>query len=112
MARPIKDNADYFTHDADMRDDPKIKALRRKFKAEGYGIWNMLLEAITDSDNFRLKIDLEIMAGDFEMTFPFTILVLRFRMNKPKESPSYFVPFSLQAILDRHGVIRGIFFYG
>lgn len=66
MARPIKDNADYFTHDADMRNDPKIKALRRKFKCEGYGIWNMLLEAITDSDNFRLTVNYEIIAGDFD----------------------------------------------
>ncbi len=28
----------------------------------------MLLEAITDSDNFRLAIDLEIIAGDFDVT--------------------------------------------
>jgi len=66
MARPTKDNADYFSHDADMRNDPKIKALRRKYKADGYGIWNMLLEAITDSDNFRLMVDYEIIAGDFD----------------------------------------------
>ncbi len=66
MARPIKDNADYFTHDADMRNDPKVRALRRKFKCEGYGIWNMLLEAITDSDNFRLVLDYEIISGDFD----------------------------------------------
>lgn len=65
MGRPIKDNADYFTHDADMRDDPKIKALRRKYNVAGYGVWCMLLEAITDSDNFILKLDLEIVAGDF-----------------------------------------------
>ncbi len=67
MARPIKDNADYFTHDASMRDDPKIKALRRKFKVEGYGIWCMLLETITDSDNFRLKVNYDILAGDFDI---------------------------------------------
>lgn len=67
MARPIKDNADYFSHDTSMRDDPKIKALRRKFKAEGYGIWCMLLESITDSDCFRLKIDYEIMSGDYDV---------------------------------------------
>lgn len=66
MARPKKDNADYFSHDADMRDDPKIKALRRKFKVEGYGIWCMLLESITDSDNFRLYLDLDIISGDFD----------------------------------------------
>lgn len=67
MARPIKDNADYFSHDASMRDDPKIKALRRKFKHEGYSIWNMLLESITDSDNFRFTIDYEVTAGDYDI---------------------------------------------
>lgn len=67
MARPIKDNADYFSHDATMRDDPKIKALRRRFKVEGYGIWCMLLETITDSDNFRLKVNYDILAGDFDI---------------------------------------------
>lgn len=67
MARPIKDNADYFSHDASMRDDAKIKALRRKFKHEGYSIWNMLLESITDSDNFRFHIDYEITAGDYDI---------------------------------------------
>lgn len=67
MARPIKDNADYFSHDATMRDDPKIKALRRRFKVEGYGIWCMLLETITDSDNFRLYVNYEILAGDYDI---------------------------------------------
>ena len=67
MSRPIKDNADYFSHDTSMRDDPKIKALRRKFRHDGYSIWNMLLESITDSDNFRFKIDYEIAAGDFDI---------------------------------------------
>lgn len=78
MARPIKDNADYFTHDADMRDDPKIKALRRKFKIAGYGVWCMLLEAITDSDNFRLALDFEIMAGDFQVETEFLQEVVQY----------------------------------
>src|SRR5688572_6118153 len=67
MARPIKDNADYFSHDTSMRDDPKIKALRRKFGHIGYSVWNMLLESITDSDNFRFNIDYEITAGDYDI---------------------------------------------
>lgn len=78
MGRPLKDNADYFTHDADMRDDPKIKALRRKFKIAGYGVWCMLLEAITDSDNFRLNIDLEIIAGDFDVETDFLQQVIQY----------------------------------
>lgn len=67
MARPHKDNAEYFSHDADMRNDLRIKALRRKFKAEGFGIWCMLLEVITDCDFFKLRLDIEILAGDFDV---------------------------------------------
>jgi len=68
MARPIKDNAEYFSHDADMRNDPKIKALRSVFGTQGYAIWNMILEMLTDSDYFEYEwneISQEIMAGDF-----------------------------------------------
>lgn len=38
MARPKKNNAEYYTHDADMRNDMKIKALRRKFSHTGYAV--------------------------------------------------------------------------
>lgn len=70
MARPIKNNADYFPHDADMRNDPRIKALRRKFGIEGYGVYSMLLEFLTDSDYFEFKNDslsMELIAGDFDI---------------------------------------------
>ena len=70
MARPIKNNADYFSHDSDMRDDPKIKTLRRKYGLEGYAIWSMLLEVLTDSERFKYKNDdlsMEILAGDFDI---------------------------------------------
>lgn len=69
MARPIKNNADYFPHDADMRNDPRVKALRRKFKLEGYAIYSMMIETLTDSDFFQVKNDkltFEIIAGDFD----------------------------------------------
>lgn len=71
MARPKKHNADYFSHDADMRNDPRIKAVRRKFSHVGYAVWNMLLEVITDNDFFTVEwseIDIEILAGDFDVT--------------------------------------------
>lgn len=70
MARPKRTNADYYPHDADMRNDPKIRALRRKFGHEGYSVWVMLLETLTDADNFIFEwndLSLELMAGDFEM---------------------------------------------
>ena len=70
MARPQKNNADYFTHDANMRNDLKIRALRRKFGLEGYAIWAFLLEVLTDADYFRIEWDefnQELLAGDFDI---------------------------------------------
>ena len=69
MARPIKDNADYFSHDADMRNDARIKAIRRKYGLEGYALWNMLLEHLTDCDFFEYEwndLNIELLSGDFD----------------------------------------------
>ena len=69
MARPRKNNADYFSHDNSMRNHRKIKALRNTFGIEGYGIFNMFLETQTESDNFKIRlateIDWELIAADF-----------------------------------------------
>jgi hypothetical protein len=70
MARPKKFNADYFSHDADMRNDPKLKALRRKFGIEGYAIWNMMMEILTDSNDFEYEwseLNIELLSGDFDV---------------------------------------------
>ncbi len=68
MARPIKNYCDYFSHDRDMRNHRKIKAIRTKYKVVGYGIWCMLLEYLTGSDGNVFAYDdveFELMAGDF-----------------------------------------------
>jgi len=69
MARPRKYNADYFSHDSGMRNNRRVKALRTKYGIEGYAIFCMLLETLTDQDYFRLRwddpVDIEIVAGDF-----------------------------------------------
>lgn len=70
MARPIKNNADYFSHDADMRNDTRIRALRRKFGLIGYSVWCMTLEYLTHCDYFEFEYDdliLELIAGDFDV---------------------------------------------
>jgi hypothetical protein len=70
MARPKKTNAEYFSHDTDMRNDLRIKAIRRKFGLEGYAVWNMLLEVITDSDNLELEYNdeqIELISADFDI---------------------------------------------
>jgi hypothetical protein len=70
MARPKKNNADYFSHDADMRNDNKIKALRRKFGLTGYAVYSMLLEHLTDCDFFEFEdndLNIELISGDFDV---------------------------------------------
>lgn len=71
MARPPKNNADYFTHDADMRNDVKVKALRRRFSHTGYAVWNYLLETLTDNDFFEMawdEIAIELLAADYDVS--------------------------------------------
>lgn len=71
MARPKRNNADYFSHDNNMRNDPKIKALRKKFDHNlGYTVYNMLIEVLTEADFFSITLDdltIELLAGDFDV---------------------------------------------
>lgn len=70
MARPKKNNADYFSHESEMRNDVKIKALRRKFSHTGYAVWNYLLEVLTDAEGFTIRweeLDIELYAADFDL---------------------------------------------
>ena len=67
MARPIKNSCDYFSHDSDMRNHRKVKALRISFK-NGYAIWVMMLEYLTGADGNEfenVELEIELMAGDF-----------------------------------------------
>lgn len=69
MARPKKENADYHTHDKDMRNDPKIRALRKRYGHEGYAVFNMMLEVLTDSDSWVYpwnEMNIEVLSGDFD----------------------------------------------
>lgn len=71
MARPKKNNCDYFSHDNDMRNNKKVRALRAKFGHEGYSLWNMILEYLTGCDFLQFKyteLEFELLAGDFDTT--------------------------------------------
>ena len=69
MARPIKNNCDYFPHDRDMRNHKKIKSIRTKFKSQGYAVWVMILEYLTGNDGNEFEyseMEFELMSGDFD----------------------------------------------
>jgi len=61
----------YFSHDTDMRNDLKIRGLRRKFGNDGYAVWNYLLEILTDADDWSITFNednCELFAADFDVT--------------------------------------------
>lgn len=67
MARPQKNNCDYFPHDNDMRNHLKVRAIRNRF-INGYAIWSMLLEYLTGSDGNtfeKTSLQMELLSGDF-----------------------------------------------
>lgn len=71
MAQPNSNSASYFSHDADMRNDIKIKALRKKFGHTGYAVWCFILETLTDSEGFVIdfsEVNQELLAADYDIT--------------------------------------------
>ena len=45
----------YFKHDANARNDPKIKALLNKYKMEGYGRYWIVVEMLREASHYRLE---------------------------------------------------------
>ena len=58
----------YFPHDYNARNDEKILALRIDLKAEGYGIYFMLLEKLLESDRYILLKDYNRLAFDLRVS--------------------------------------------
>ena len=84
MPRPKKRNADYFSHDNDMRNDRKIKAVRSRFGLEGYAVYCMLLEALTDADDLQIKLDQtekELLAADFGIDTEIFMAILNYMQS-------------------------------
>jgi hypothetical protein len=71
MARPKKENVEYFPHDVDMRNDLKIKSLRNEFGLEGYAIWCMVLEHLGNCNYFEYEwtsLNIKLLAADIGIT--------------------------------------------
>ena len=68
MARPSKNNCDYFPHLTTMRNHKKVKAIRNKFgQVLGYAFWAMILEYLTEQDGNEFEfstIEIEMFAGE------------------------------------------------
>lgn len=68
MPRPQQNNADYFSHDNDMRNHRKVKILRNKFgQVLGYAFWAIILEYLTGMDGTEFEysdMEFEILAAE------------------------------------------------
>lgn len=68
MARPQKNNCEYFPHLTTMRNHRKVKALRNKFGSIlGYAFWAMFLEYLTELDGNEFdftQIECEMFAAE------------------------------------------------
>jgi hypothetical protein len=53
--RNIKNNADWFSHDADASSDEKVVYLESVFGHTGYAVYFKLLECMTRAEDFKLK---------------------------------------------------------
>jgi hypothetical protein len=70
MARPVKNNLDYFSHDKDMRNDNKIRNVRRKFGHKGYSVYVMMLEHLSDCEYLQYEwndLSIELLVPDFDV---------------------------------------------
>ncbi|WP_347491161.1 conserved phage C-terminal domain-containing protein [Desulfoscipio sp. XC116] len=56
MARPAKEGMDYFSHDTDAVNDPKIEVLRALYGNDGYAFFFILLEQIYKSSDFEVNV--------------------------------------------------------
>lgn len=65
MAR--QDSFHYFAHNADTRNDLRMKGVRKKFGLAGYALYNMLLEVLTAQKDLCIDIEEtgELLAADF-----------------------------------------------
>ena len=60
MARPMKNNLDYFSHDTDAVNDEKIELFRSAFGNDGYAFYFILLERIYRADGAKLDLSKNI----------------------------------------------------
>jgi hypothetical protein len=69
--RPPKNNADYYPHHNNMRNNRKIKSLRKRFGHTGYSIYNMFLEFLTGHDYHKFQdndLEIELLSGEFDIS--------------------------------------------
>jgi len=97
MARPRKNNADYFSHDANARHDLKLKSLEAELGLGGYALYFKMLEILAGSDFYEIDISKPYIIGSLPSDLgctkqefdDFLQLTLTLELLKKKESRIY-----------------------
>ena len=101
MARPLKNNADFYGHDSDMRKNIKVRAAKAKFGIYGGYVFPTLLEILTESDNLKIKINgnfgWDMLCSDFEIP--------GLELSQLKEILLFYAKTGSIVIADENGVI-------
>lgn len=76
----------WFKHDSDAGNDAKLRKLRHKYGAQGYGIYWYCLELIArnvdkNNLNFELEHDAELIAEDFKLSSELVQEMMIFMVN-------------------------------
>ena len=54
--KSMKNNTNYFSHDCNAREDEKILQLRSKYWREGYWIWWLIVEKLSEATSYKLLV--------------------------------------------------------
>ena len=71
MARPHKNTAEWYKHSRDFRNEPRVKAVRKRFRNDGYAVIHYFFEEMIKCEHFEMQYnDLlkKIYSADFDVT--------------------------------------------
>lgn len=81
MARPQRNNADYFPHLARLRNGKRVKALRNIWKNDGYAFYCIFLEILTAEDFHQWRqteVSMELLAAEVGVSGAETNLMMEY----------------------------------
>mgnify|MGYP003149084180 CR=1 FL=1 len=106
-------DAYYFSHDSNARNDQRIIKLRRKYGAEGVGIYWMIIEILREQEDYTLGLDddtIENIAYDLRVEQEkLEDIILHFdlfKRDKGEEDYCYIYSRSLKRRMERADLIR------
>ena len=106
-------DAYYFSHDSNARNDQRLIKLRRKYGAEGVGIYWMIIEILREQEEYQLGLDndtIENLAYDLRVEQEkLEDIILHYELFKRGENDDeygYFYSASLKRRMERLDVIK------